>query len=243
MSRGQRKQAARSSQGAGLSARTMAIALAVVVLAAGGALAVVQLTSGDGKKAAALEGVADARGLLAGIPVEGDTIGKASAPALITEFADLRCPNCRAYEQSETPKVIKQLVRTGKARFRLRIWPILGPDSISAARAAYAANRQGKLWLFATVWYANQRDESETYATPSFYDPIASAVGIESGRFKSDRTSSAADTWISATSTTALAGGYSGTPTFVVEGPKGRKAVTDSIPDAAGLAQLVAQLS
>ena len=243
MSHGRRKQAARSSQGASLSARTMAIALAVVVLVAGGALAVVQLTSSDGKQATALEGVADAKDLLAGIPVEGDTIGEPSAPALITEFADLRCPNCRAYEQRETPKVIEQLVRTGKARFRLRIWPILGPDSIAAARAAYAANRQGKLWLFAAVWYANQRDEHETYATPSFYDPIASAVGVESGRFKRDRTSSAADTWISATSTTAHAGGFGGTPTFIVEGPKGRQAATESIPDAAGLAQLVAQLS
>ncbi len=220
----------------------MVFALAALVLVAGGALAIVQLTSSDSKPAA-LEGVADAKDLLAGIQVNGDTIGKASAPALITEFIDLRCPNCRAYAQSETPKAIAQLVRTGKARYRLRVWPILGPDSTSAGRAAYAASRQGKLWQFATVWYANQRDERETYATPGFYDPIADAVGIRAGQFKSDRTSSAADGWLNATSTVALAGGFSGTPTFVVEGPKGRTAATESIPDAAGLAKLVAKLS
>lgn len=242
MSRGQQKQAARSSQGSSISARTMAIALALVVLVAGGALAVMQLTSNDSKPAA-LEGVADARDLLAGIPVNGDTIGKPSATALITEFGDLRCPNCRAYAESETPKVIAQLVRTGKARLRLRIWPILGPDSTAAGRAAYAASRQGKLWSFATVWYANQRSEGETYATPSFFDPIASAVGIDAGRLTSDRTSSAADAWLTATSTTALAAGFSGTPTFVVEGPKGRVAATASIPNADGLAKLVAKLS
>ena len=221
----------------------MVIALAVLVLVAGGALAIVQLSSSSDGKPAALEGVADAKDLLAGIPVNGDTIGKASAPALITEFIDLRCPNCRAYAQSETPKAIEQLVRTGKARYRLRVWPILGPDSVSAGRAAYAASRQGRLWQFATVWYANQRDERETYATPSFYDPIADAVGIKAGQFKSDRTSSAADGWLNATATVALAGGFSGTPTFVVEGPKGRTAATESIPDAAGLAKLVAKLS
>ena len=240
MSRGQRRHA-NQARGQGLSTRAILLTLAAVIVLVGGGLAIYALTSGGGSSSKSVAGIEEVDGALTGVTVKGDTLGDPQAPVLITEFADLRCPICKAYAQSEALTVIDQLVRTGKARLRLRIWPILGADSVSAGKAAYAAQKQGTLWRFALLWYENQKDEKETYATPAFYDPIAKAAGADVQTFTRDRTSSAATGWLQATSTEATVEKFTGTPSFMVEGPKGKTAIVDRVPNAAGLAQLVKQ--
>src|SRR4051794_37706509 len=76
--------------------------------------------------------------LLAGIPQDGTTLGKADAPVTIVEFADPQCPFCKQFASDELPAVIRDQVRTGKAKLQLQMLTFLGPDSLTAGRVLEA---------------------------------------------------------------------------------------------------------
>jgi protein-disulfide isomerase len=185
-----------------------------------------------------LAGIGMARDLVAGIPSHADTLGDPAAKVTIVEYADLRCPTCRMFASEVIPTVVNDLVRTGKAKLRFRIWPILGPDSETAALAAYAAQQQDRLWLYADLWYANQLPETQTYATDAFVREIASAAGLDLARFDRDRASpKAVEAW-HLVDQAATAAGAVGTPTIGVEGPAGAK-LLDGVPSAGDIAAAV----
>jgi len=102
---------------------------------------------------------------LAGIPQSGIMLGKPDAPALITEFADPQCPYCRDFELNEMPRVVREAIRTGRARFELRVLTFLGPDSVKAGRIFGAAALQNKLYNVSSEFYANQGEENTGYVT------------------------------------------------------------------------------
>ena len=66
----------------------------------------------------------------------------ANAKVTITEYGDLRCPICKTFDNEVVPTLIQDFVRTGKAKMQFKVWPILGPNSVYAAQAAYAAQRR-----------------------------------------------------------------------------------------------------
>ncbi len=197
---------------------------AIIILAAVAAILVAGLAgllafsgssgsdSGTSVAAESIGGVVPVNEMLADIPQQGDTIGDAAAPATVTEFLDLRCPACRQYSEQVIPSVVADLVRTGKAKAQMRVWPILGPDSESAAKAAYAAMKQDRLWTYAEIWYRNQKDERDTYATDEFVRAVATAAGLDVAQFDRDRASADAVKWYEETANAASAAGYTGTP-------------------------------
>jgi protein-disulfide isomerase len=68
------------------------------------------------------------------------TTGSAQADVTIVEFFDYRCPYCKRVAEP-----LHQLLKDDpKLRLVYKEIPILGPDSVVAARAALAAHRQGK---------------------------------------------------------------------------------------------------
>jgi protein-disulfide isomerase len=71
-----------------------------------------------------------------GAPVAGNPGGDVT----VVEFFDYRCPYCKQVAQP-----LAQLIKEdGKVRFVFKELPVLGPDSVLAARAALAARLQGK---------------------------------------------------------------------------------------------------
>src|SRR5690606_33715982 len=44
--------------------------------------------------------------------------------------------------------LVEKYVRTGNARFVYRFFPILGPESVTAARGAYCAAKEDAFWPF-----------------------------------------------------------------------------------------------
>ena len=54
------------------------------------------------------------------------------------------------------PTIVNDYVRNGKVKLEARTLHFLGPDSTVAAQVAAGAERQGKLWPFLEVFYANQ---------------------------------------------------------------------------------------
>jgi protein-disulfide isomerase len=67
------------------------------------------------------------------------SFGPADADVTIVEFFDYRCPYCKRMQ----PAMIELLRSDRRVRVLYRELPILGPDSVAAARAALAAHRQG----------------------------------------------------------------------------------------------------
>jgi protein-disulfide isomerase len=199
----------------------IATGAAVVVVIA--LIAVQQLTSGGSSTPdpAKLSGVADVQAEFDGLTERAGTIGPASAKVTIVEYGDLRCPICKQFDNDVIPRVISDFVRTGKAKLQYKTWPILGPNSVTAAQAAYAARRQDALWRYAALTYLNQGDENDTWFTNAIARSLAAGVGLKIAQFDKDRASSAANTAISQVNAEASKLGLPGTPSIRVAGPSG----------------------
>lgn len=96
----------------------------------------------------------DAVELYAGIPQHEGVLGNADAPLTLMVFSDLRCSHCRDFGQKVLPTLVNRYVRTGKLRIAHQNLPILGPNSVAAARMADAVGLQGHMFEFMDVFFA-----------------------------------------------------------------------------------------
>jgi protein-disulfide isomerase len=158
---------------------------------------------------------------LDGIPQQGLTLGKASAPVELVEYGDLECPVCKQAAERLLPRVIRTEIATGKAKLTWRNFVIISPDSAAAGAAAIAAGEQGNGWSFIEAFLRRQGKEGTSYATDSFLESIATEAGVEDlARWNEDRRSPKARNQVKAS--TREAGhklGLMGTPTFAIRGP------------------------
>jgi protein-disulfide isomerase len=123
-----------------------------------------------------------ATALFEGLPQQGVTLGRASAPATLMEFADLQCPYCAEYNDNALPTVVKRYVRTGRIRYQLYLRSFLGPDSVKAAGAAAVAAKENRLFPFADLFYHRQRQENTGYVTGSFLRGVAQGSGVDAAK-------------------------------------------------------------
>jgi protein-disulfide isomerase len=198
-----------------LAAAAVVVVVAIVVSGGGGNKAsdrpqAAQTSSG------AIPGQKESAEMLAGIPQKGIYLGKTDAPVRLVEFADLQCPICREYSLQSLPTLVQDYVRTGKVRMEFRNLSFLGPDSITAGRAAAAAAQQNKLWNFADVLYFNQGEENSGYVTPQFIDRINKAAGVDSAEADAFAKSAASQEPLAAANTMANQFGVNATPTILV---------------------------
>jgi protein-disulfide isomerase len=223
----------------------MLIATGAAVVLVIALIVVQQVTKGDANRPdpSNLTGLAEVQAEFDGVPETAGTIGKASAKVTITEYGDLRCPVCKSFDNEVVPTLVEDLVRTGKAKLRFKTWPILGPNSVTAAQAAYAAREQNALWRYAALTYLNQGDESVSWFTTAFARSVAEAIGLDLAKFDKDRTSAAANAAIDQVNREATALELRGTPTIRVSGPAGTEtvdatlaAITAAVQKASGTA-------
>ena len=73
-------------------------------------------------------------GLFRGIPERGGVLGDPAAPVTVTEYVDLQCPVCAAAARATLPALVRDYVRTGKAKLDVRTLHFIGADSERAAR-------------------------------------------------------------------------------------------------------------
>ncbi|HET6510360.1 MAG TPA: thioredoxin domain-containing protein [Baekduia sp.] len=214
-------------------------AIAIVVVA-------VAISSGGSKKssggdASSIQGAADAKAMLAGIPQSGTTLGKPDAPVTILEFADPQCPYCKEYTLNEMPKVIQDDVRTGKAKMQLNYLTFIGPDSVKAASVLEAAGLQNKLWTASDVFYRNQGEENSGYVTDDFLTAVLDAAGADSAK----AIAAAGDPKVTAALGEAKTGasryGVDSTPTILVGPTGGQMTQVQGTPTAAAISKLVDQ--
>lgn len=189
------------------------VVVVVIIVASGG--------SSSGGDASNLVEKPQVEKLLAGLPQNGTTLGKASAPVKLYEYGDLQCPICKDYSEEILPEVIENQVKNGKASITFRNFIIIGPQSIPAGEAALAAGAQGKGWSFIETWYRNQGEENSGYATDEFIESMAKYVGVPNlAKWKQEWSSKKYKQQVENTTEQAQNMGFEGTPSFAIKGPK-----------------------
>jgi protein-disulfide isomerase len=201
---------------------------------------VVTSGSSSGPDASHLRGAADVKAEFAGLTERAGTIGNPNAKVTITEYGDLRCPICQTFDNDVVPQVVSDIVRPGTAKLQYKTWPILGPNSVQAAMAAYAARQQNALWRYAALAYLNQGSENVNWFTKAIARSLARGLGLDIARFDADSASAAAGKAIAQVTNEATSLGFQGTPTIRVKGPKGTVTVNATY---AAIAQGVQQVS
>lgn len=135
-------------------------------------------------------------------PVAGNPQGDVS----VVEFFDYQCGYCKKV----SPVIAELIAKDPNVRVVLKDFPILGPESVYAARAALAANKQGKYAAFHDALMASQMiDESVVKG-------IAAKLGMSSPRLLADMEDAAIQKTIDENYNLANMLGIGGTPAFVI---------------------------
>jgi protein-disulfide isomerase len=204
----------------------IAVVVVVIVASSGGA-------DSGGEPTHAEQG--EVGRLLSGIPQNATRLGKPDAPVKIYEYGDLQCPFCKANAEEVTPSVIETAIRNGEASITFHNFVIIGPQSVPAGEAAIAAGAQGKAWNFIELFYRNQGEENSGYVTEEFIESIGKKSGIpDIAKWNKERKSHKYKKQIEAESKEAAKLGFSGTPSFAIEGPSSKGLEKIGTPETTG---------
>jgi protein-disulfide isomerase len=133
--------------------------------------------------------------------------GNPSGDVTLVEFFDYNCPYCRRV----APTVNELIEDDPDLRLVYKEFPILGPGSEFAARAALAAERQNKYGLFhEALMNANEQITEDSVLA------IARQVGLDVDRLTRDMADPAIAAAIARNQALANALGITGTPSFVI---------------------------
>ena len=153
--------------------------------------------------------------------------GNPNGDVTLVEFFDYRCGYCKQVAGAVAAAVSED----GKVRLVHKQLPILGPASVLAARAAVAAQSQGKYALFHDALMAERRQLDEAGLVD-----LAKRVGLDGDRLRRDMMSPETEARIQKSVTLAQSLDIRGTPAFVIGGELIPGAV-----DAATLKGLIAK--
>jgi protein-disulfide isomerase len=141
---------------------------------------------------------------------DSPAIGASNRQIVMVAFSDFQCPYCATADKS-----IKQFMAKHKDEVTLvyKYFPLtqIHPEALPAARAAWAANKQGKFWEYHDALYANQAKLGE-----AFYLETATNLKLDLNKFNTDRKN--ADNFIVEDFKLGRKLGVDGTPTLILNG-------------------------
>lgn len=150
---------------------------------------------------------------------KGNTMGDPNAPVKIIEYADFQCPFCLRYWQETELQIINMYVTTGKVYYEYRsVGAFIGPESASAAEAAYCAGDQGKFWEYHDILYSNWTGENAGDFTPDKLHQYAAAAGLDPNKFDDCLSRGSHTSQVQQDVTSAKADGVQATPCFLING-------------------------
>ena len=146
------------------------------------------------------------------IPIgNSPVIGPADAKITVIEFSDFECPYCSRGKQTMDelmkayPKDVKLVFKALPLEFHQNAKP--------AAKAAFAAGKQGKFWEMYNALFDNQRSLGD-----ELYTSTATKLGLNLEQFKKDMESADVEKQIDEDVKLARQNDISGTPGFFVNG-------------------------
>jgi protein-disulfide isomerase len=108
-------------------------------------------------------------------------IGKADAPITIIEYASMTCSHCAAFHEETYPKLVKDWLDTGKARFVLREFPL---DALAAAAFMLARYAGDKRTAVVDLLFAQQKTWAFVDKPLDALENMVKQAGISSESFK-----------------------------------------------------------
>jgi protein-disulfide isomerase len=156
----------------------------------------------------------DPQALIGQSPTTGSVLAAGAAGSnkiLLVEFADFQCSFC-----AKAHPAVKQFISKHKDQVVLvyKNFPIpaIHPEAMASAKAAWAANQQGKFWDYYDALYSEQEKLGE-----AFYLSKAEALGLDMEQFERDRNSAEASQAIAADVELAETLQIEGTPFFALK--------------------------
>lgn len=127
------------------------------------------------------------------------TEGKVDSNVTLVEYGDYQCPVCENYYA--TVKAVQEKYND-KVKFQFRNLPLSSahPNAFAAARAAEAADMQGKFWEMHDLLYntTNWQEWTPSDSAEKFFENYASQLGLNVSKFKQDFASAAVNSRINA---------------------------------------------
>jgi protein-disulfide isomerase len=146
-------------------------------------------------------------------------LGEVDAPIVMIEYADFQCAFCGGFARDTRPQLIEEYVDTGVLRIEFRNFPIYGPESDNAARAAWAAGRQGMFWEFYEAAYAEDEHRgSGRYSDEGVLALAEQAQVPDLERFAEDLDSEEAGAAVGVDAEEGFRLGITSTPGFLING-------------------------
>ena len=138
---------------------------------------------------------------------ESPVAGNPKGDVTIVEFFDYQCGYCK----SVVDRLLKTVKDDGNVRLVFKEFPILGAQSVFAAKAALAARKQGKYNEFheALMRLKGGINHDSVFA-------VAKSVGIDTKQLAKDMTDPALDKVIQKNFAIARALRINGTPAFII---------------------------
>ncbi|NDC56793.1 MAG: DsbA family protein [Alphaproteobacteria bacterium] len=138
---------------------------------------------------------------------EAPVTGNPKGDVTVVEFFDYQCGFCkRAHEETE-----KVLAEDKNLRYVYKQFPILGPNSLLAAKAAVAAHKQGKFLPLHTAFMKHKLPLTEEEI-----NKLAKDVGLDVDKLKQDMESEPVVAYVNKSRELAESLGGRGTPLFVI---------------------------
>ena len=135
--------------------------------------------------------------------------GNPKGDVTIVEFFDYRCGYCK-----QVHPVVKNALRSdGKLRLVMKEFPVLGPESVAASRAAIAAFRgqRDKYLAFHDALMEHRGGLGESVVME-----VAATVGLNVDKLKADMKSPDVERTLRANYSLAQTLGINGTPAFII---------------------------
>ena len=142
-----------------------------------------------------------------GSPVKGHI----DAPVTIAIFTDFECPYC-----NKIVPLIDQVYSANKKNVKIvfKNMPLgFHKNAEPAARAALAADAQGKFWEYHDILFEKQKNLNS-----ALYNKTAKELGLDMSKFKADMNSAATKSKIQKDIHDAKLSGVTGTPSVFVNG-------------------------
>jgi protein-disulfide isomerase len=151
-------------------------------------------------------------------------VGQGKAGVTLIEYADYQCPYCQQYEPT-----LKQVVEKFESdiKFQYRNFPLMSQhqNAFAAARAAEAADLQGKFWEMHDLLLQNNDPSGRSGWVASnnpnpFFEGFAKQIKLDMDKYKQDFASSLVNDRVNADLAEGNKLGITGTPTFYLNGKK-----------------------
>jgi protein-disulfide isomerase len=153
----------------------------------------------------------------AGVEVKAHIKGNPDATVKLVEYSDFQCPACAQFQ----PVVAEIIAEYGdRMSFEYRHFPLTQIHRLAepAARAAEAAGQQGKFFEFHDLLFVNQATWAQSTNPAQFFVQYATELGLDVDQFMRQQRSTILRDQVRAQFNEARDLGFTGTPSFVLNG-------------------------